>query len=300
MSAMTREKVFSYSPLRYPGGKTRLIGFFRQMIRENSLRDVTYVEPYAGGAGAALGLLLSGDVEKIVINDFDPAIAAFWRAVVNSHDAFSKLIESTPLTVDEWQRQKSIYRNPDIFDDLSLGFATFYLNRTNRSGVLNAGPIGGMGQSGNYKISARFNRETLLERVRLIGLYKSRIEVCSSNGIDIVRRYIRNPSVLIYADPPYFVKGNSLYLNAFDDESHQSLAACLNEESSGNWILTYDDVPQVSSLYGERRRMNFTLNYSVHTAKKAQEVLVFSDALIAPKTTLPWGGWSGPSTGSLI
>lgn len=288
MSISKLERIHSYSPLRYPGGKTRLLGFFRKLIRTNELRDVTYVEPYAGGAGAALGLLISGQVESIVINDLDPTISAFWRAVVGDHSSFSEMIESVPLTVDEWQKQKKIYRNPEDHDDLELGFATFYLNRTNRSGVLNAGPIGGHNQSGNYKIDVRFNRESLLERVRLIGLYRSRIEVRSDDGIDIVNRYIREPNSLIYADPPYFVKGSSLYLNSFGDAEHRSLANCLNNESEGNWVLTYDDVPQVAELYSERRRINFSLNYSVHTAKKAQEVLVFADSLIAPVCEDAW------------
>lgn len=290
MSISKLERIHAYSPLRYPGGKTRLLGFFRQLIRANELRDVTYIEPYAGGAGAALGLLISGQVENIVINDFDPAISAFWRAVVGDHSSFSEMIKSVPLTVDEWQKQKKIYRSPKDHDDLTFGFATFYLNRTNRSGVLNAGPIGGQDQSGNYKIGARFNRESLLERVRLIGLYRSRIEVTSDDGIDIVSRYVQEPNSLIYADPPYFVKGSSLYLNSFGDKEHRSLATCLNNESGGNWVLTYDDVPQVAEFYSERRRINFSLNYSVHTAKKAEEVLVFSDSLVVPSSEDVWSG----------
>jgi DNA adenine methylase len=288
MSISKVERVHTYSPLRYPGGKTRLIGFFRKVIRANGLRDVTYVEPYAGGAGAALGLLISGQVERIVINDLDPAINAFWRAVVLDSCSFAKRVQSTPLTIGEWQRQKEIYKNPKEWSDLDLGFATFYLNRTNRSGVSNAGPIGGFDQSGNYKMDARFNREALLERVRIIGLYQSRIEIRSDDGVDIVNQYVREPNTLVYADPPYFVKGSSLYLNSFHEAQHQALANCLNNEANAKWVLTYDDVPQIAQLYSERRRMNFALNYSVHTAKRAQETMVFSDSLIAPASEDAW------------
>lgn len=288
MSICKVERIHTYSPLRYPGGKTRLLGFFRQIIRVNGLRDVTYVEPYAGGAGAALGLLLSGQVERIVINDFDPAISAFWRAVVSSPYAFAEMIKSVPLTINEWHKQKEIYKTPKSRSDLDLGFAAFYLNRTNRSGVSNAGPIGGLDQSGNYKIDARFNRESLLERVRLIGLYQSRIEVRSDDGVGIVGQFIREPNTLVYADPPYFVKGCSLYLNSFGDREHEALANCLNHEADGKWILTYDDVPQIAQLYRERRRINFSLSYSVHTARKAQETMVFSDSLVAPGSERAW------------
>jgi DNA adenine methylase len=282
------ERIHSYSPLRYPGGKTGLLGLFRKMIRANSMREVTYVEPYAGGAGAALGLLISGEVENIVINDLDPAIAAFWRSVVSENRDFTELVKTTPLTIEEWHRQKDICRQYKGKADLEVGFATFYLNRTNRSGVLNAGPIGGMDQKGNYKIDARFNRDSLSERIRLIGIYGSRIEVRSQDGLKTAKDFVGQSNSLVYVDPPYFVKGSSLYLNSFDASQHRALASQLNAASNGNWVLTYDDVPQVREYYPARRRIEFALNYSVHTAKKAQEVMVFSDALVAPNSEGSW------------
>ncbi len=282
------ERVHAYSPLRYPGGKTGLMGFFRKLIRTNRLHDVTYVEPYAGGAGAALGLLISGQVERIVINDLDPAISAFWKAAIYQHTAFSEKVRDVQLSVDEWQRQKDIYRNRDSHDLLEVGFSVFFLNRTNRSGVLNAGPIGGLDQTGNYKIDARFNRETLLERIRLLGLYRSRIEVTAEDGVKTVERHINNPNTLVYADPPYFEKGSSLYLNSFGKHEHQALADCLNSSASGRWVLTYDNVREITELYSKRRRIEFSLSYSVHSAKKATEIMIFSDSLVAPESENDW------------
>jgi DNA adenine methylase len=239
----------------------------------------TYVEPYAGGAGAALGLLITGQVQRIVINDLDPAIYSFWRAVTKHAADFSKLIEEAALTVDEWARQKEVYAAGDRSDHLRLGFATFYLNRTNRSGVLNGGPIGGMQQTGNYKIDARFNKQALIERIRLIALHATRIRVTNSDGLAVIKRYSGRPNTLIYADPPYFEKAGSLYLNSFVDIHHSKLAACLNKAASARWILTYDNVPQVAELYAGRRREVFSLNYSAHRVVKAKEVMVFSDSL---------------------
>ena len=275
-------KRVTVSPLRYPGGKGLLYSRLRQIIRDNSLTSSTYVEPYAGGAGAALGLLVSGQVASIAINDLDPAVYAFWRSVVNDPDEFSRRVRTVDLTVKEWEKQREIYDTAPRDDFLRLGFATFYLNRTNRSGVLNAGPIGGKGQTGNYKIDARFNRDTLLERIRLIGLYASRITVTNQDGREIIKQHAGNPNAFIYADPPYFEKAGSLYRNAFHANDHEDLAACLNGVKTARWVLTYDNVPQVGQLYSERRSRLFSLNYSAHRVTKAQEVMVFSDSLTIP------------------
>lgn len=267
------------SPLRYPGGKGALYPTILNLLRINGLQGATYVEPYAGGAGAALGLLLTGQVSRIVINDLDPAIYAFWKAVTNHSDDFAHLTMSAKLNVDEWHRQKAVYANVERSDHLSLGFATFYLNRTNRSGVLNGGPIGGLDQTGNYKIDARFNKKTLLERLRLIALYAKRINVTKMNGLEVIKRQAVKPNTFIYADPPYFEKAGSLYMNAFKEGDHASLATCLASHSEAAWMLTYDNVAEVQQLYSAFRRREVELNYSAHRVVKAKEVMVFSDGL---------------------
>ncbi|MEV5208217.1 DNA adenine methylase [Micromonospora sp. NPDC053740] len=285
MTGFTRRqdlRRLSVSPLRYPGGKGSLLSTLRALVRSNRPSNTTYVEPYAGGAGAALGLLASGEVKRIVINDLDPAVYAFWRAATQEPKAFSALVKNATLNVEEWERQKEVYLT--VQDDfLKLGFATFYLNRTNRSGVLNGGPIGGKDQSGNYKIDARFNKNALGERLRIIDLYSKYITVSNVDGLDVIREYARQSNTFIYADPPYFEKAGSLYLNAFDESDHIALANCLNKHSESMWVLTYDNVPQVARLYEQRRRNVFALNYSAHRVVKANEIMVFSDAVSVPE-----------------
>jgi DNA adenine methylase len=268
------------SPLRYPGGKSGLYSPIRDLIRANGLSRGTYVEPYAGGAGAALGLLITGEVERIVINDLDPAVSAFWRAVIEQGESFASLVEECTVDVSEWTRQREAYMRADRDDHLTLGFATFYLNRTNRSGVLNGGPIGGHDQTGNYKIDARFNKKTLLERLRLIRLYASKISVRGTDGVAIIEEFADNQTSFIYADPPYFMKAGSLYLNSFKHDDHARLANCLNQVAkSANWILTYDNVPDVPALYPDRRRIQIGVNYSARHVIRAKEILVYSDKL---------------------
>lgn len=267
------------SPLRYPGGKGALYSRLRKLIRESGLAGCTYVEPYAGGAGAGLSLLVTGQVEQVVINDLGPAIHAFWELLVSDPNALMSQIRKVKLNVKEWKRQREIYVAADTSDRASLGFATLYLNRTNHSGVLNGGPVGGLDQSGKYKFDARFNRDDLVERVRILSLYSSQITVSSKDGVEVIERFGKAKKTFTYADPPYFEKAGSLYLNAFVLADHQRLAKTLNGLSRGSWLLTYDNVPQVHDLYAKRRRRTFGLNYSAHRVTKATEIAVLSDVV---------------------
>jgi DNA adenine methylase len=164
-------------------------------------------------------------------------------------------------------------------DPVGTGFATFYLNRTNHSGVLNGGPIGGRDQSGNYRIDARFNKDALIERMRLIQIYSSQIEVRNEDGIEIISEFANVASTFIYADPPYFEKAGSLYMNSFGPEDHHGLAACLNQRCTSRWLLTYDNHPEVTRLYADRRRELIPTRYSAHRTLKVNEVMIFSDSI---------------------
>jgi DNA adenine methylase len=268
----------SLSPLRYPGGKSALYPLVSSAIRGNHADGGTYVEPFAGGAGVALAVLFSEQVERIVINDLDPAIYSFWLAATEHERDFSQRIRTAKLNVSEWERQRDIYRSADASDPIELGFATFYLNRTNRSGVLNAGVIGGKLQDGNYRMDVRFNRDTLIERLRVISLYKSRITVLNADGLNVIRTHVGEPCTFVYADPPYFDKASRLYLNAFTMADHVALADCLNSHPNETWMLTYDDVPEIRQLYSGRRLRNVGIRYSVRSVRQARELLVVADA----------------------
>jgi DNA adenine methylase len=269
-----------YSPLRYPGGKTILFPFLVKKIEESGLRDVTYVEPYAGGAGAALALLMNEVVDHIVINDLDKAIYAFWRSAIFETDRFIKKIEHTPVTVKEWRKQKAIYENKRSkrFD---LGFATFFLNRTNRSGILNGGPIGGLDQTGKWKIDARYNKKALSKRIREIAEYKGRITVTNEDGVDVISRYLRKKNTFIYLDPPYYEKAADLYLNIFEQKDHARLAKKLNAHPDATWLLTYDNQPEIRKLYTDRTVVDFSLSYNAYESRRGEELMILSDALAA-------------------
>lgn len=268
-----------YTPLRYPGGKTSLFGFFASVIEKNRLEHVQYIEPYAGGAGAALSLLILGKVDSIVINDFDRAVFAFWKAITGDTDSFIQRIRETPITIDEWYRQREVYRQKDG-DLMDLGFATFYLNRTNRPGILNGGVIGGINQTGKWLIDARFKKEDLIRKIEIIAQHKHNIEVLNEDGLAVIRRFSNMPTSLFYVDPPYYFKGSLLYFNSYNHNDHDKLAVLLNSLIETRWILSYDNVPQIRALYSARaKQYEFFLHYQAHSSKEGSEIMVFSDNL---------------------
>lgn len=254
------------SPLRYPGGKATLAGFFESTIHALRLDKPTYIEPYAGGAGAGIELLLKGVVGMVVINDLDPAIHACWKAMVKDAEQFLGLLERTPLSIEEWRKQREIYhrRNDVDVDPLSLGFATFYLNRTSRSGVLGAGVIGGLAQAGSYKIDARFDKDVLRGRIEKLAELSGKIRVTKQDGAARLREYLPKDNLFAYVDPPYVEKGSSLYMSAFRECDHRELAKVLNGRANTNWVLTYDVADLIKSLYKAREVSEFRLLYSAH------------------------------------
>lgn len=270
------------SPLRYPGGKGKLAPTLKQLIRSNKLLDRIYVEPFAGGAGVALALLMHGYVKSVIINDLNPPIYAFWRSILHKNEDFCDLIRSIEVTPAEWAKQKSIMHSESA-SELELGFAAFFLNRTNHSGVLNGGMIGGKRQDSAFKIDARFNRGELEKRVARIGRYANRIEVKNYDAIDMIKDLQASNApqdYFVYADPPYVDKGPDLYYSFFKEQDHRDLAneiSLLPQDMA--WTVSYDESPLVFELYESFRRANYNLSYSVRNGGNGREVMFFSDCI---------------------
>lgn len=267
-----------YSPLRYPGGKGKLATLLKDVIVENGINDAIYIEPYAGGAAAALSLLMEEYVWKIVINDIDKAVHAFWWCVLNHTEWLLKKIQETSITMDEWYRQKAIYETAENYDDKDVGFSAFFLNRTNRSGILKGGVIGGHGQQGKYKLNSRFNKNDLSKRIKKIARRKHRIRLFNLDAADLLKQIARTLSgaVLFYFDPPYYKKGCMLYTNHYNHENHFRIAKAIRRLRFP-WIVTYDDVPEISKIYKGCASVQFSLTYTAHLNRtKATEVMFYS------------------------
>lgn len=266
------------SPLRYPGGKNRLAGFISLIIQNLNLSDCTYVEPFAGGAGVALSLLLDGTVENIIINDYDKAIYSFWRAIKQDSATLIKKIEDTPITIEEWYKQKHVYTTEKSYS-IDLAFATLFLNRTNHSGILNAGPIGGYSQLGDWKIDVRFDKESLISKISAIAEHKHNIIVYNKDIISLLRNYAPSfgENVFFYFDPPYYNKGQKLYKNFFEYQDHCRIRDVIVNEINAPWITTYDDVEEIAGLYKGFAMRRFDLTYSAANKGTASELMIFSD-----------------------
>jgi DNA adenine methylase len=273
------------TPLRYPGGKQRLSPFIEEIIKENNINDCHYVEPYAGGAGVGIQLLLTKKVKDIHLNDSDFGIYSFWHSVINQPEKLCRMILSASMTVDEWRKRKEIVKECDKRRILEIGFSVFYLNRCNRSGVLSAGVIGGLDQSGNYKMDARFNRNDLIRRIEAIARFKDNIHLTNFDAEYYIKNYIPNlpKNTLIYLDPPYYEKGSELYLNAYKKTDHARISQVIQSEINHNWVLSYDGVPDIVNLYKKRRHFLYDLQYSASKVYKGKEVFVFSDNIELPK-----------------
>ena len=271
----------NYSPLRYPGGKSKLYCLVKSMINKID-NKVVYVEPFVGGGGLALSLLSNGDVDNIIINDLDKGIYSFWRAILTETKKFVELIERTPISIDEWQKQKKIYEIKNNKYSLELGFATFYLNRTNRSGIINAGPIGGFNQTGKYKLNCRFNKNNLIKKILKIAENKNKIQVFNYDATTFINKIaFKFKDRFTYYDPPYYKKGEELYRNYLSHNDHVRIANLIKSDDA-NWLVTYDVASEIEKLYCSYEIKRYRINYSLANSGAAEELIFSSNDNLWP------------------
>lgn len=271
----------TYTPIRYPGGKSKLYPIVDAVIEANELAGCTYAEAYCGGAGLAVKLLLKGRVSRIVLNDIDPAVYSMWDAIVNHSEELCHFLREVPLTIDEWKARRAFFDSAEK-PSLELGKSALYLNRTNRSGILRGGPIGGISQSGKYKLYARFTREALCDKVMAIAARSDAIELHNEDACDFIDGTLaHSKQVFANFDPPYVVKGPGLYENHYTEESHKAVAAKI--ASCGfPWIVTYDDSPFVRDLYRGFDQYAVSVRYSASSVRDGNEVLIAGPGVTIP------------------
>lgn len=272
------------SPLRYPGGKSSMADLLSQIRKLNQLGNLPIAEPFAGGAGASLKLLYLEDSPYIHINDKDSSIFNFWWSLLNKNREFLATMSEKRVSMAEYYRQWEIYRNPKRYSRLEHGFATFFSNRCNRSGIIiNGGPIGGHEQTGKWKLNARFNKSGLAQRCLKVSEYSDRISLSSLDGITFLEQN-KQHSKFYFIDPPYFTKGPTLYLNLLDKNYHENLSATLKGMNDVPWVLTYDDCPEIRKLYkGWTKIRPFSLRYSAAERRRGKEILIVPKWISLPK-----------------
>lgn len=274
-----------YSPLRYPGGKNKLSAFIAKICIDNDVNG-HYVEPYSGGASVALFLLFEGFVKKITINDKDRSIYAFWHCVLNNTNELCDLIKNTEITPQEWRIQREIQNNKKKASLLELGFSTFFLNRTNRSGIINAGIIGGIKQNGDYLMDCRFNKYELIDRIKRIARRKKDITLYKKDAIkliDKIQSAANHDNTVFYFDPPYYLKASSLYMNHYQDNNHKIVSDRIKAIQNIKWIVSYDNVPEIQTLYQGCAKKEFSFKHTAYESRLGQEILFFSPNLKQPE-----------------
>lgn len=267
----------SISPLRYPGGKASIYDMTRDVIISHDMELCQYAEPYAGGCGLALKLLTNNLVDELHINDIDRSIASLWTCIIEQPEELSQLISIAKLDMEEWYKQKKVQSVKENMDPLELAFSTLYLNRTNRSGIIKAGVIGGKKQDGVYKMDCRFNKSALIKKIHQIAKIKDKIHVYNLDAIDFIEKLegLKLPKPLLMVDPPYYNKGQSLYTNFYNHEDHTFISKKL-AQTNLPWLLTYDNTPEISELYKDFTQYEFDINYSAAKKRVGRELFVTS------------------------
>lgn len=270
------------TPLRYPGGKSQLTHFVGSVLTLNDLQGGHYAEPFAGGAGIAWRLLFTGQASEIWLNDIDPAIHAFWWSVINATDELCERVTNANVSLEEWHHQRNVFKDASS-STLDRGFATLFLNRTNRSGILDGGVIGGLEQKGNYKLDCRFNRTDLARKILRIGRYRDVIHLSNEDARLCLARWdkVLPPRALLNIDPPYYGKGSELYINHFKASDHASLSAQV-KRLKHRWMMTYDDTPEIEELYRSHPSYRTRLIYSAQTKRQGAELLITDSSLAVP------------------
>lgn len=274
----------THSPLRYPGGKTQLSNFVKSTLEKNHIKNIVYCEPFSGGFGLGLELLYSGKASSVIINDYDIAIYSVWYAILNDTQKFIELIQNTPITIEEWHKQKNIYNKYKTNTSycLKLAYATFFLNRTNHSGIITGGPIGGYLQESKNKLNCRFNKKGLIQKVIQISSYKERIEIYNLEAKDLIKKVVSNyepNEVFVYLDPPYYQQGKNLYKNFFKHQDHIDLYNVVSEMEKYYWIVTYDYNNEIKKIYHQMPSKIYTIKYSAHKVRKEKEYLFYNSIL---------------------
>lgn len=282
------------SPLRYPGGKAALTGFLANVIELNGLTGCSYYEPYAGGAGAALNLLKNKTVSEIYLNDADRRVYSFWRSVLNLSERFVDRIQTIPLNIEEWHRQHEICRNPQKHSQFDVGFSAFYMNRCNRSGVLTgSGPIGGFTQAGKWRMDVRFHRAELAERILQLARSKDVIHVSNFDAIEFLKANLPRgrgrDRTFVYLDPPYVIKGQRLYMNAYNASDHVALSRYMDKQNALHWLMSYDDSNLVRLLYKSHKIFHLPIRYTLQEKRSASELIIAPRGLAVPKVCKSYG-----------
>jgi len=290
------------SPLRYPGAKRQLIPLFNSLLLQAPVG--TFVEPFAGGASVALHVAVNGLAERVILGEADPLVYAFWYVACFDTPWIIEQIQTVDVTLANWERFKA--RPGETLRDRAL--SCLFLNRTSFSGILHerSGPIGGRSQRSPYPINCRFPRSELVRRVSVVGELAEAGRIgavlCGDYQDTIAAAVDHSASrdALLYLDPPFYAKAQTLYRLSFGADDHRRLADYVMG-CDIPWLLSYDSHPSIQDLYstplirlpGEpedapRRSHHLsrrTLTYTAHSRRGSGDEYIVTNLPRLPELT---------------
>lgn len=275
------------SPLRYPGSKSALAEYLAAVVKENLLVGAHLFETYAGGASVSLSLLKSGLISRATIVELDPLVYSFWKCIKDSPEQLCDKIQCVTASLQTWKSFQK-YLEPSVvgkYSALELGFAGLFLNRTSFSGIIGAGPIGGMSQQSAYKVDCRFNKERIIRQIRNLAGLTEGLTVVHSDALRFLknsRAAILKGHSLVYLDPPYYAQGKRLYRYNYGDKEHAALAKLIVAEKYP-WVISYDPHPTIRQLFSGQAMTPIYLSYAVKKSRKADELLISNLTLGEPE-----------------
>lgn len=239
------------SPLRYPGGKSKLIDYIYFKLNSNNTN--VFVEPFAGGASVGLSLLDAGVINNLILNDIDFGIYSLFFIIKNNPNRLiNKINKYKPTHKDYFKAQETIKSNYKNCDEFKAAWSLLLVNRLAYSGICKANPLGGKNGSMN-DLLVRWNPKTLCNRIDKINKMSNKITVLNMDALELIEEMYWEPSTTIFIDPPYFKKGKDLYEHYYNKEDHIKLNVLLDNLYQGmpgaDMILTYDNDEYIEWLY---------------------------------------------------
>lgn len=239
------------SPLRYPGGKSKLIDYVYSQL--NLSKTKLFVEPFAGGASVGLSLLNANIIDKLIINDLDYGIYSLFETIKHDPETLlNKINTYQPTHEDYFKAQENItsgYKNLDCF---TSAWSLLLVNRLAYSGIYNANPLGGKNGS-LEELLKRWNPSTLTKRIGSISKMSNKIIVKNMDACELIEEMYWIDNATLFVDPPYFEKGKYLYNHHYNKSEHIKLNVLLDSLYQGcpgaDLILTYDHHEYIKKLY---------------------------------------------------
>lgn len=233
------------SPFRYPGGKTWFVPYIRKWLKTFG-EDIELIEPFAGGGIVSLTAGFENLAKKIIMVEKDEDIAAVWQTILGREGRWlAEQIISFKITP---QNVKAVL-NEHPTSLRQRAFITILKNRLHHGGILahGAGLIKN-GENGKG-LRSRWYPGTLKKRIMDIAVVRSKIKFIQGDGLEIIEKNLDRNDVVFFIDPPYTKAGRRLY--KYHEIDHEKLFD-LVEHINGDFLITYDDAPEIKALALQR------------------------------------------------